>query len=118
MGKSLLIACGGLAVALGTAGVFLPLLPTTPFLLVAAACFSRSSDRHYEWLLNHRWFGPYLRQYREHRTIPVRAKVVTLVVLWVTIAPTAFLFSDSIIVRIILPITGLGVSIYILSHDS
>lgn len=118
MGKPFLITFGGVAVALGTIGLFLPLLPTTPFLLLAAACFSRSSDRHYEWLLSHRWFGPYLRQYREHRTIPMRAKVVTLVILWGTIGPTAILFADSLIVQTILLVVGLSVSVYILSHES
>ena len=74
----LLVAAGCTAVALGTAGIFLPLLPTTPFLLLAAACFIRSSDRLYAWLVTNRWLGAYIRNYREHRAVTRTAKVVTL----------------------------------------
>ena len=61
--------------ALGIAGIFLPLLPTTPFLLLAAACYVRSSPRLYRWLMNHRWTGEYIRDYREKRGLPLRTKI-------------------------------------------
>lgn len=70
-----LLACG-----LGFVGIFLPLLPTTPFLLLAAACFLRSSPRLHAWLLANRWFGPFLRQWAESRTVPKRAKVTAVLV--------------------------------------
>lgn len=67
-------AAGSLLVAVGFVGAFLPLLPTTPFLILAAACFARSSPRLENWLLNHRQFGPVLRAWRERGAIPVKAK--------------------------------------------
>jgi uncharacterized membrane protein YbaN (DUF454 family) len=85
----LLTAVGMLAMALGIIGIFVPLLPTTPFLLLAASCFVRSSDRSYRWLINHPWFGSYIRNYREHRAIPLRTKVTAVAVLWSMIGFTA-----------------------------
>lgn len=67
-------AAGALSLALGVIGIFLPLLPTTPFLLLAAACYARASRRVFDWLLAHRQFGPLIREWREHRIMPYRAK--------------------------------------------
>jgi uncharacterized membrane protein YbaN (DUF454 family) len=72
-------AAGCLLVAIGFVGAFLPLLPTTPFLILAAACFARSSPRLEAWLLNHRQFGPLLRGWREHGAIPVKAKALACI---------------------------------------
>jgi len=69
---------GALFLLLGVLGLFLPVLPTTPFLLLAAACFARSSRRVFNWLLNHPQFGPLIREWREHRSIPYRAKRTAL----------------------------------------
>lgn len=80
--KVLLIAGGIIALALGTVGVFVPLLPTTPFLLLAAAAFIRSSPRLYDWLIQHRLFGRLIRDYREFHGMSRRHKIVTLVLLW------------------------------------
>ena len=82
--KTLLAALGAFALALGVIGIFVPLLPTTPFLLLAAALWVRSSPRLYEWLLAHRCFGGYIRNFRENRAIPLRAKVVSIVLMWGT----------------------------------
>ena len=70
MTRGLLIILGWLAVVLATLGVVLPLLPTTPFLLLAAWCFARSSPRFHHWLLHRSWFGPYLRHWQQHRALP------------------------------------------------
>lgn len=78
LGRVALMLAGGLALAIGVVGVFVPLLPTTPFLLLAAACFFRSSDRLYSWLVNHKWLGSYIRNYREHRAMTRRAKAVSV----------------------------------------
>jgi len=76
-------------VALAVLGLFLPVLPTTPFLLLAAVCYARSSERFYHWLMTNRWFGEYIRNYREGRGIPLKQKVLTISLLWVTIGYAA-----------------------------
>ena len=87
--RALLIVVGTVAVLLGIVGVFLPLLPTTPFLLLAAWCYARSSKRFYAWLLAHRCLGPYIRNYGEGKGMTRRAKTSTLALLWVAIVVTA-----------------------------
>lgn len=77
---------GTTCLALGSVGMVLPILPTTPFLLVAAACYCKSSERAYRWLLENKWFGEYIRNYKEGKGIPKRTKIVTLSLLWVTIS--------------------------------
>lgn len=87
--RALLIAAGTLCVALATLGLFVPVLPTTPLLLLAAVCYARSSERFYRWLLTNRWFGAYIRNYREGRGIALWHKVVALALLWLTIGYAA-----------------------------
>jgi uncharacterized membrane protein YbaN (DUF454 family) len=111
----LLVAAGFLFVGLGVVGAFLPLLPTTPFLLLAAACFARSSKRFYNWLVNNKWFGVYVRDYREGRGIPVRIKVVTLGALWVVIGLSATFAVSNLVARIILVVIAAGVTLHILA---
>jgi uncharacterized membrane protein YbaN (DUF454 family) len=111
----LLITIGIAAVGLGILGIFLPLLPTTPFLLLAAACFIRSSDRLYQWLIHNKWFGSYIRNYREHKAIPLRAKVIALVLLWTTMAYSAFALIDHWALRALLFLVAAGVTVYLLS---
>lgn len=84
MGKLLLAALGSLSLALGVLGAFLPLLPTTPLVLLAAYCFARSSPRLEQALLHHRWLGPTIESWRRDRRIPPRAKRLAL--LWVTVS--------------------------------
>ncbi len=83
--KTFLALLGALSLVLGLVGIFVPLLPTTPFLLLTAALWVRSSPRLYDWLLAHRRLGPYIRQFREHRAIPLRAKILSLTLLWGTL---------------------------------
>jgi len=109
----LLMIIGLMAVGLGILGIFLPLLPTTPFLLLAAACFIRSSDRLYQWLLRNRWFGPYIRDYREHRGIPRRAKVIALILLWTTMTYSVLVWVDFWVPRAFLLLIACGVSVYL-----
>ena len=112
--RYLLMAIGWLSVALGTIGIFLPLLPTTPFLLLAAGCFVRCSPRFYYWLVGHPRLGKYLLYYLDGRGMPLKAKIYTLLLMWTTMLLTAFVFTDRLPVKIILPLIGFGVSIYIL----
>ncbi len=80
--KALLVAAGSLCIVLAVLGVFLPLLPTTPFLLLASACYVRSSERLHGWLMGNRLLGGYIRNFKERRGIPLRAKVTTVALLW------------------------------------
>ena len=112
--RIVLVASGTLALGLGIAGLALPILPTTPFLLLAAACYVRSSQKLYTWLIHHRWFGDYIRHYREHRAISLRAKVVALLLLWGVMGYTAFGIVDAWWLRALLGGTALGVTLHIL----
>jgi uncharacterized membrane protein YbaN (DUF454 family) len=105
---------GIISVGLGTAGVFLPLLPTTPFLLLAAACFIRSSDRLYQWLIHNRWFGSYIRNYQEHRALPLRAKVTALILLWATMTYSVFFLVTIKALRVLLLLIATLVTVYLL----
>jgi len=80
--KAVLVAAGSVCLALAVLGVFLPLLPTTPFLLLASACYVRSSERLHGWLMGNRMLGPYIRNFKERRGIPLRGRIVTVVLLW------------------------------------
>lgn len=84
--RTLLIVAGSIALCFAIAGIVLPLLPATPFLLLSAACYVRSSDRLHAWLMRNRFFGPYIRNFKEGRGMPLRAKVITLVILWASLA--------------------------------
>jgi uncharacterized protein len=86
-----LLAIGWLSVALGVIGIFLPVLPTTPFLLLAAACFMRSSKRFYLWLVNHRQLGPWIVDYLEGQGIPVKGKVYAISLMWLSIGLSCYL---------------------------
>lgn len=112
--KWIFAALGCISVGLGILGIFLPLLPTTPFLLLAAALFVRSSPRLYNWLINHRWFGRYIRNYREHRAIPLQAKIVLLVFMWGTIGYAALRVVTAWWLRALLGVIAIGVTVHIL----
>lgn len=88
--KPFLATLGCISLALGIVGIFVPLLPTTPFLLLAAALWVRSSPRLYAWLLAHPRLGEYIRNFREKRAIPLRAKVVSVTLLWATMLYCTF----------------------------
>jgi len=110
-----LILAGNLFVALGILGIFLPLLPTTPFLLLAAACYFRSSERFYNWLINNKWLGNYIKNYREKKSIPLKVKVLCLSFLWLTIGYSVFFVVNIFLLRVILILIAIGVTIHVLS---
>ncbi|WP_242842536.1 YbaN family protein [Peptoclostridium acidaminophilum] len=110
--KYLLIFLGSISVALGIAGVFIPLLPTTPFLLLASFCYLRSSERMYNWLINHRIFGTYIYCYLTYRAIPRKTKIGTLIFLWSTLI-ISMLLMPSLHIRIFLAAVGIGVTIHL-----
>ena len=88
--RALWLGAGGLALLAGLVGIFLPLLPTTPFVLLAAFCFSRGSARWEAWMLNHPRFGPMVRDWREHRAVPLRAKQFATVMMTIGSVWAAF----------------------------
>jgi uncharacterized protein len=88
--RILLLTAGHACVGLAVAGAFLPLLPTTPFLLLASACYLRASERHHRWLLENRVFGPILRDYQEKRGVTRRTKVIALMMLWASLTYSAY----------------------------
>jgi len=108
--KALLIVCGTLFVALGVIGIFLPLMPTTVFLLLAAACYARSSERFHRRLVEHPWLGSYIRQ---RHGMSVRQKAVTLTLLWVTLGATMIWTAEAVWLRVLLGLIGLGVTLHV-----
>ena len=113
--KTILITAGIFCVGLGITGIFLPVLPTTPFLLLAAALFIRSSKRLYNWLLNNRLFGKYIRDYLEKNGLPLKIKISAISLLWITIGCSVVFVVQILLVRIILILIAIGVTTHILS---
>jgi uncharacterized protein len=111
--RRLLIGAGTLSTGLGIIGIFVPILPTTPFLLLAAACYMRSSERFYRWLINDRIFGAYVRNYIEGKGMPVRIKMFTILLLWLTIALTIVFGVQNIVIKIVLICIAVGVTAHI-----
>jgi len=114
LARFLLVGGGTISVALGIAGVFLPLLPTTPFLLLAAALYSRSSERFHTWLLSNRWFGEYIRRYSERRSMTRRHKGFTLALLWTVLGVSAAFIVSDWWARLLLGIVAVGVTVHLL----
>ncbi len=110
--RCLLICAGSLSLGLGVIGAFLPVLPTTPFLLLAAFCYVRSSKRLYHWLINHRVFGTYIYNYLTYRAITRSTRVVALIFLWGTLIISATV-SENLHLRLFLLAVGIGVSIHL-----
>lgn len=113
VGRWFLVAVGTLAVALGVIGIFIPILPTTPFLLLAAFCYARSSDRFYQWLLTNRWFGAYLTNYREGRGMALRDKLLTLTALWLAIGSSVAFAVPSLWGKAALTLIALAVTVHL-----
>jgi uncharacterized membrane protein YbaN (DUF454 family) len=103
---------GTICLTLGAIGIVLPILPTTPFLLAAAACYYKSSPRMHKWLLNNKWFGEYIKNYKEGKGIPKKTKVTALTVLWVTIGVSTFFFLDRLLPAVlVLPMQLVMISV-------
>ncbi len=111
--RRLLIGAGTLSTGLGIIGIFVPILPTTPFLLLAAACYVRSSERFYRWLVNNRVFGSYVRNYIEGRGMPSKIKVFTILLLWLAIGLTVAFGVQNGAVRIVLICVAIGVTTHV-----
>ena len=116
--KYLLIILGSISLALGVIGIFLPLLPTTPFLLLSATLYVRSSEQLYQWLINQKHLGSYIRNFREHKAIPLRAKTISISMVWITLIYCTISVSEEIWVKIVFILLATGVSIHILSYKT
>ena len=112
--RVLLVTAGSLSLSLGVAGIFLPVLPTTPFLLLSAACYIRSSRKLYLWLVHHKVLGIYVRSYLEYRAVSLRAKIISIMALWITITCSVLFFVNSLVLRIALICIAIGVTVYLL----
>lgn len=116
--KYILIFCGTCALVLGIIGIFLPLLPTTPFLLLAATCYVHSSKKMYDKLLTNRYLGNYIRNYREYKAIPLRAKIISVSLVWTTLLYCIFFTTELLWLRIFFLLLAVGISWHILSYKT
>ena len=116
--RALYIVLGSVSLALGVIGIFVPLLPTTPFLLMTAFFYTKGSKRYYYWLMRQRVLGKYIRDYRENKVIPLRAKIISLVLMWGSISYCIICVIHLWPVRILLAMVAVGVTIHVLSFKS
>ena len=116
--KTLYLVFGLLCTVLALLGAFLPVLPTTPLLIVAAFCFSRSSERLHRWLLNQEHFGPLLQDWEQYGVIPLRAKQLATLIIVISVGYPLVFLSWSVILKLIVTVTvGIGLS-YIWTRPS
>jgi uncharacterized membrane protein YbaN (DUF454 family) len=116
--KYLFIGLGWFFVGLGIVGIVTPLLPTTVFFIIAAWFFAKSSDRFYSWLINHPRFGKFIRDYREKRGMPLKSKIIAVLMLNITILSSIIFFTKNIYVRLLLAVIAISVSFYIISLNT
>lgn len=117
MKNCLLTITGAVSLALGVAGMFLPVLPTTPFLLLTAWCWMKGAPRLHAWLMAHPKLGPYIRDFQEHKCISRRVKAVSVTTLWLTIALSIILVRP-LWLRVLLAAVAAGVTAHILSFKT
>lgn len=108
---------GTISLCLGLLGIFIPILPTTPFLLITATLYAKSSDKLYRWLMSNPHLGPYIKDFREYRTLPLRVKVISISTLWCTILLSMYLV-EIVFVRLLLLIIAIAVTIHILHYKT
>ena len=113
--KAILVTLGSFFLLLGLIGIILPVLPTTPFLILATACYLRGSDRMHQWMMNNRYFGDLIRNYMEKRGIKPRQKAVAIFSLWFLILITLVFFIQQFSLRLILLIVAAAVTVHLLS---
>lgn len=114
--RYLLIGWAVFFLVLGVIGIFLPLLPTTPFILLASACYARSSVRFYNWLMNHRRLGPPLRTWKENGAITRKNKAIAVTLIALTSIPTAVFWIPVMAVKILVIVICGAVSLFILTR--
>lgn len=105
---------GFLLVVIGVVGIFLPLLPTTIFLILASACFVKGSPKANEWLRNHRILGAYIKNYQDKSGLTIKAKVFNVALLWIMILSSAYFFTEELFIKLLLLAIAIGVTIHLL----
>lgn len=118
MMRHLLTILGSISLVLGIIGIFVPMLPTTPFLLLTAALYFRSSPKLYQWLMNHPRLGTYIRNFRENKAIPLRVKIVSVTLVWATLLYCTFGIATEWWLRILFLAIATGVTIHILHYKT
>ncbi len=113
--RYLLIAAGWFFVALGVIGIFLPVMPTTIFLLIAASLFAKSSEKFYNALINNKYLGSYIRNYREHKGMTLRSKITAIVVMNLSIGFSAFYAVETTWVKIVLLAIAVSLTIFFIT---
>lgn len=116
--RYILITIGLISLFLGVLGIFLPVLPTTPFLLLSSALFLRSSKPLYNWLMNHPTFGPYISNFMENKSIPLRIKVVSVTLVWVSLLNCAVFVAERLLFRVLFILLAVAITIHILSYKT
>jgi uncharacterized membrane protein YbaN (DUF454 family) len=114
--KYLLVFLGSLSLLMGVLGIFLPVLPTTPFLLLSAALYMRSSSRLYDWLLSHKYLGPYIKNFRENKAIPLRVKIISVSMVWLTLIYCTVFVAWVWWMRVLFIAIAVGISVHILHY--
>jgi uncharacterized membrane protein YbaN (DUF454 family) len=113
--KVIFIVAGTISLGLGAVGVFLPILPTTPFLLLSATCYYKGSERMHRWLLSNKLFGGYIRNYKEGKGISQAGKVFTIFLLWIAICFSTLFMVNNYIVQIVLFAIAIAVTIHVIT---
>jgi len=113
--KIVYIILGSISLALGTLGIFLPLLPTTPFYLLTAWLYMRGSEKMYRRVMSNKYFGAIVRDFQEDKSISLKTKIVIVSMLWTTILLSAWLAVSAWWIRILLLVVAVGVTIHVLS---
>ena len=116
--RYILTLLGLISLGLGILGAFLPVLPTTPLLLLSAALFLRGNRRLYDWLMNHPKLGVYISNFMKHKVIPLRVKIVAVSMLWITLLYCAIWVAGHWAFRLFFILTAIGVTIHILSYKT
>ncbi len=116
--KIIITIFGLISLGLGILGIFLPVLPTTPFLLLSAFLFLRGNQRLYDWLMNHPKLGPYITDFMVHKSIPLHVKVVSISLIWITLLNCAIFIAPNWALRIFFVTIAAAVSAHILSYKT
>jgi len=112
---------GTLSIILGVIGIFVPLLPTVPFLLLASYCYAKSSEKFHQWLMNSSWFGKIIRDYQEGKGVPIGIKIFSIILLWSVMGYMILTVVESMFMKILLFVIGIAVTVHLMtlkSHNS